>query len=129
MMTTVLLLAEHELDEPEVTGTLAALAELRVDGEDPVEVTVLVPCATHGTVPFMDGLAAAHGIPASWAVGDTRRDAADSRASALLVLQHVLSAVRGGGHHCRGDLVAVRDVVRDLAVVRRATTVLVVTSP
>ncbi len=131
-MTTVLLFAEHELNEREVTGTLGALAELRVDGEHQVDVTVLVPCAAHWPVPLMDELAAAHGTPASWTLGDTRRDAAVARAEAHRVLQHVRSAVRGGGHLTRGELVAVRDVVRDLvteALVRRATTVLVVSSP
>jgi hypothetical protein len=131
-MATALVLAEHELSEREVTGTLKALAELRVDGEGQLDVTVLVPCAVHWPVPLMDDLAAAHGIPASWALGDTRRDGAGARAAARRVLQHVLSAMRGGGHRSQGELVAVRDVVRDLvteAAVRGATTVLVVSSP
>jgi len=131
-MTTVLLFTEHELNEREVTWTLEALADLRVDGEDPVDVTVLVPCAAHWSVPLMDELAAARGTPASWALGEAHRDAAVARASERRLLRHVLSAVRGGGHLARGELVAVREVVRDLvteAIVRRATTVLVVASP
>lgn len=130
-MTTILLFVEHELNEPEVTATLEALAELRVDGGDQVDVTVLVPCAAHWPVALGDVVVAAHGTPASWALGDARRDAAVAKTSARRVLEHVLMAVRGGGHLANGELVAVREVVRDLAneaAVRRATTVLVVSS-
>ncbi len=131
-MTAVLLFAEHELTDREVSRTLDALAELRGDGEDPVDVTVLVPYAAHWPVALVDELAAARGAPAARALDDARHDAAAAVGSERRIMRHVLSAVRGGGHRARGELVALRDVVRDLvaeAVVRRATTVLVVASP
>jgi hypothetical protein len=131
-MTTVLLFAEHELDGREVTMTLEALAGLRSDGERQVDVTVVVPYPAHWPAALTLDLAAARGLSASRTVADSRHDAVVVRASALQVLHHVLSAVRDGGHVARGELVAVRDAVRDLtaeAAARRATTALVVSSP
>jgi hypothetical protein len=131
-MTTVLLFAEHELDQAEVAGTLEALAGLRVTGDSPVEVTVLVPYCASRPVALMDDVAAARGSSASRAFGDARQDAAGARLSAQQTLRHVLWAVRKGGHVARGELVPVHDVVRDLvleAAARQATAALVVTSP
>lgn len=131
-MTTVLLFAEHELNNREVTRTLEALADLRVDCDDAVDVTAFVPCSATRVVPLMDDLAAAHGVSASVALRDARHDVAVSRASAHQTLRHVLSAVRRGGYPARGELVAAHDAVHDVAteaVERGATTALVVSSP
>ncbi len=131
-MTTVLLFVEHELDDREVTATLRALAELQGEGRDKVDVTVLVPCATHRLVALSDVLVAAHGTPASWALGDARHDVALARTSARRTMEHVLAAVRARGHRASGELVAVREEVQDIvreAAARRATTVLVASSP
>ena len=131
-MTSILMFVEHELNEREVTRTLEALAALRVHNEDLIDVTVLVPCAAHRQVPLSYVLVAAHGTPASWALGDARRDAALSTTSAARTVEHVLAALRAEGHRARGELVRVRGEVRDIvteAVARHATTVLVVSSP
>ncbi|MGZ5410710.1 MAG: hypothetical protein ACXWDJ_12005 [Aeromicrobium sp.] len=131
-MTTVLLFAEHELNKREVTQTLEALADLRVDCDDEVDVTALVPCSATWPVPLMDDLAAAHGASASGALSDARHDGAVARTSARRTLRHVLSAVRRGGYPARGELVTARDAVHDVAteaVARGATTALVVSSP
>jgi hypothetical protein len=131
-MTMVLLFAEHELTRREVTETLQALAALRVDGDGQVDVTVLVPCSATWAVTLMDDLAASHGSSASSALGDARHDATVAMGSARRTLRHVLSAVRGGGHHARGEVVTARDAVRELAteaVASGATTAVVVSSP
>jgi hypothetical protein len=131
-MTTVLLFAEHELNEREVASTLEALADLRVDGEPQVDVTVLVPYHGHGPVELPLDVATARGMSTSRAIEDSHHEATVARGSAQRTLQHVLLAVREGGHVARGELVAVREAVQDLvaeAEVRRATTVLVVSSP
>jgi hypothetical protein len=131
-MTTILLFVEHELNHREVTETLEALAGLRVDGEGPVDVSVLVPRSAHWPVPLMDDVAAAHGTSVTRAVADGRHDAAVSTAAARRILRHALTAIRGGGHAARGELVSAREAVRDLATeaaARRASTALVVSSP
>jgi hypothetical protein len=131
-MTTVLLFAEHELDQDELTATLDALASLHPDGNGRADVSVLVPYAAHRSADLMLGVAAARGMSASRATADSRHEAAARRASADRVLVHVLSAVRGAGYVARGELVGVHDVVRDLvaeAASRGATKALVVTSP
>jgi hypothetical protein len=131
-MRTVLLFVEHELNGREVARTLEALANLRVDGERELDVTVVVPYLAQWGVPLMLDVAAARGLPASRPLGDSRHDAALARDSARQTLEHALSAVREGGHVVRGELVAVREAVRDLAAeaaARQAKTVLVVSSP
>jgi hypothetical protein len=130
-MTTVLLFVEHELSAREVTKTLEELVNLRVGGEDQVDVTVLVPCPSLWSAALMDDLAATRGPRASRGLG-ARHDAAMAKASARQIMRHAESALRRAGHPARGELVAVREVVRDLvteAVVRRATTALIVSSP
>jgi len=99
---------------------------------DLIDVTVLVPCAAHRQVTLSYVLVAAQGTPASWALGDARRDPALGTTSAGRTVEHVLAALRAGGHRARGELVTVREEVRDIvteAVARHATTVLVVSSP
>jgi hypothetical protein len=131
-MTTVLLFAEHELNRLEVAATLEALAELRLDGERPVDVTVLVPHQAHWPVALMDDVAAARGSAASPAFEDARRDGAVARREAGQVLRHVLSSLHVRGHAARGELVPVHEAVRDLvteAAAREAAMVLLVSSP
>ena len=131
-MTTVLLFVEHELNRREVARTLEALADLRLDGDREMDVTVVVPYLAHWEVPLMLEVAAARGMSASRALGDWHHDADQAMDSARQTLAHALSAVREGGHTARGELVAVREAVRDLAAeaaARHARTVLVVSSP
>lgn len=131
-MTTVLLFVEHELSGGEVARTLEALADLRVDGDGPVEVTVVVPYLVCWEAPLMLDMAVARGLPASRALTESRHDAELVRGSAHQTLGHVLQEVRDGGHVASGELVAVRNAVHDLAIeaaVRQVTTALVVTSP
>jgi hypothetical protein len=129
-MTTVLLFVEHEMNSAEMAMTLEAMADLRDGKEDPVDVTVLVPYATRWPTTLADGVVAVHGISAANASGDSRHDAA--AATARRTLRHVLSAVRGGGHHAVGELVAISEVSRDVSaevVARGVQTVLVASSP
>jgi hypothetical protein len=131
-MTTVLLFVEHELTGPEVARLRQELADLRVDGDGAVDVTVVVPYLVHWEAPLMLEVAAARGMSASRALADARHDADLVRASAHQTLTHVLQEVREGGHVASGELVAVRDAVHDLAVeaaASQATTALVITSP
>jgi hypothetical protein len=131
-MTTVLVFVEHELSEREMGRTLAELADLRVDGERDLDVTVVVPYHADWESPLMLDVAAARGMSASVARGDSRHDTAFVMRSARRTLEHALSTVRGGGHVARGELVSVRETVQDLtaeAGARHASTVLVGTSP
>src|SRR4051794_34190861 len=131
-MTTVLLFAEHELNEREVASTLQALADLRVDGEPQADVTVLVPYHGRGPAELPLDVATARGMSTSRAIEESRYEATVARGSAHRTLEHVLLGVRRGGHVARGELVALREAVQDLvaeAAARQATTVLVVSSP
>jgi hypothetical protein len=131
-MTTVLLFVEHELSGPEAAATIGALADLSTDGEGPVRVTVLVPYGTAWAPTLMDDIAASRGSTAPRALGDARAEAALVRRAANQVLRHTLTTVRIHGHAADGELVPVRDAVRDLATeaaARDATTALVVSSP
>jgi hypothetical protein len=73
-MTTVLVFVEHELSEREMGRTLAELADLRVDGERDLDVTVVVPYHADWESPLMLDVAAARGMSASVARGDSRHD-------------------------------------------------------
>jgi hypothetical protein len=132
-MTTVLLYVEHELDAHELAAVLRALESLPGQGADaPVEVRVLVPYRDHHTTTLMNDVVAARGASAASAVADARHDAAVARTVSRHTLGLTVTALQAAGHPCRGEIVPVRDQVRDLvaeASAAQAHAALVVSPP